>query len=241
MEFSRQEYWNGLPFPSPGDFPDPGIEPGSPALQADDLLTDLWGKPLDSLHKWNHKVFVLLSLAYFTEYNILKVHPCCSTCQDILPFWLDNIPFYIHTMFCLFIVCRTLGFFDVLDVVNNTAMNMWVYESLSLCFLFFWVIPRSSIAGLHDNCIFSILRQRTSFYLCWEETADPAVSPKPRNYIEVFVVFGAQSDPCSQNRAHFLPSVCQSRRRCSPFWDRRKCHREQGVSASSPSQLGLVG
>ena len=35
MEFSRQEYWSGLPFPSPGDLPDPGIEPGSPALQAD--------------------------------------------------------------------------------------------------------------------------------------------------------------------------------------------------------------
>ena len=34
-EFSRQEYWTGLPFPFPGDFPDPGIEPGSPAVQAD--------------------------------------------------------------------------------------------------------------------------------------------------------------------------------------------------------------
>ena len=33
--FSRQEYWSGLPFPSPGDLPDPGIEPGSPTLQAD--------------------------------------------------------------------------------------------------------------------------------------------------------------------------------------------------------------
>ena len=37
MEFSRQEYWSGLPFPSPGDLPNPGIEPGSPALQADAL------------------------------------------------------------------------------------------------------------------------------------------------------------------------------------------------------------
>ena len=37
MEFSSQEYWSGLPFPSPGDLPDPGIEPGSPALQADVL------------------------------------------------------------------------------------------------------------------------------------------------------------------------------------------------------------
>ena len=47
MEFSRQEYWGGLPFPSSGDLPDPGIEPGSPALQADSLLTELQGKPQD--------------------------------------------------------------------------------------------------------------------------------------------------------------------------------------------------
>ena len=40
MEFSRQEYWNGLPFPSPGDLPDPGIQPGSPALQADSLPSE---------------------------------------------------------------------------------------------------------------------------------------------------------------------------------------------------------
>ena len=41
MEFSRQEYWSGLPFPSPGDHPDPGIKPGSPALQADSLPSEL--------------------------------------------------------------------------------------------------------------------------------------------------------------------------------------------------------
>ena len=40
MRFSRQEYWSGLPFPPPGDLPDPGIEPGSPALQADALLSE---------------------------------------------------------------------------------------------------------------------------------------------------------------------------------------------------------
>ena len=40
MEFSRQEYWNGLPFPSPGDLPNPGIEPESPALQADALPSE---------------------------------------------------------------------------------------------------------------------------------------------------------------------------------------------------------
>ena len=41
MEFSRHEYWSGLPFPSPRDLPNPGIEPGSPALKADSLLTEL--------------------------------------------------------------------------------------------------------------------------------------------------------------------------------------------------------
>ena len=46
MGFSRQEYWGGLPIPSPGDLPDPGIEPGSPAFQEDSLPTELRGKPL---------------------------------------------------------------------------------------------------------------------------------------------------------------------------------------------------
>ena len=45
MEFSKQEYWSGLPFPSPGDLPDPVIEPGSPALQADALPSEPPGKP----------------------------------------------------------------------------------------------------------------------------------------------------------------------------------------------------
>ena len=45
MEFSRQEYWSGLPFPS-GDRPEPGISPGSPALQVNSLLFEPPGKPL---------------------------------------------------------------------------------------------------------------------------------------------------------------------------------------------------
>ena len=44
MGFSRQECWSGLPFPSPGDLPDPGVEPGSPALQADTLPSEPPGK-----------------------------------------------------------------------------------------------------------------------------------------------------------------------------------------------------
>ena len=46
MGFSRQEYWSGLPFPSPGDLPNPGIEPRSPALQTDTLPSEPPGKPI---------------------------------------------------------------------------------------------------------------------------------------------------------------------------------------------------
>ena len=55
--FSRQEYWSGLPLPSPGDLPDAGIEPGSPALQTDSLPNDLRGKPRS--HGWSVKSFIL--------------------------------------------------------------------------------------------------------------------------------------------------------------------------------------
>ena len=46
MKFFRQEYWSGLPFPSPGDGPDPGIKLGSPALQADALPSEPPGNPI---------------------------------------------------------------------------------------------------------------------------------------------------------------------------------------------------
>ena len=45
MEFSRQKYWSGLPFPPPGDLPNPGIKPMSPELQADSLLSEPSKKP----------------------------------------------------------------------------------------------------------------------------------------------------------------------------------------------------
>ena len=57
MGFSRQEYWSGLPFPSPGHLPNPGIELGSPALQADTLPSEPPGKPRHCPSPWvNHKL-----------------------------------------------------------------------------------------------------------------------------------------------------------------------------------------
>ena len=57
MKFSRQGYWSGLPFPSPGDLPDPGIEPISPALTADSLLLIHPGSPCSVL-LWKIIIFL---------------------------------------------------------------------------------------------------------------------------------------------------------------------------------------
>ena len=54
MGFSRQEYWSGEPSPSPGDLPDPGIKPRSPALQAEALTSEPPGKPLH----WHSDIYI---------------------------------------------------------------------------------------------------------------------------------------------------------------------------------------
>ena len=69
MRFSRLEYWSEQPFPSPGDLPNPGIEPRSPALQADSLPTEPQGKPI----KIRYYIIKLL------EENIGKIF------SDIIP------------------------------------------------------------------------------------------------------------------------------------------------------------
>ena len=60
MGFSRPEYWSGLLFPSPGDLPDPGVEPRSPALPADALTSEPPGKVVDNLD--TSSLFKLLPL-----------------------------------------------------------------------------------------------------------------------------------------------------------------------------------
>ena len=85
--FSRQEYWNGLPFPSPGDLPDPGIEPRSPALEADALTSEppgitvigcfyqpWWVTPMEFFGRdWLHTVMLISSSD--------KMHLQCLLCS----------------------------------------------------------------------------------------------------------------------------------------------------------------
>ena len=87
MGFSRQEYWSGFPYPSPRDLPDPGIEPGSPALQAESLPFELPGKHLKMvMHAFNQKLkknfflmrnainVVLPELFYFHKHAYSCIH-----------------------------------------------------------------------------------------------------------------------------------------------------------------------
>ena len=71
MGFSRQEHWSGLPFPSPGDLPEPGIEPGSLALQADPLVFEPLGKPPTQM--WAH--------LHVGQHKHVQVHICVCVVQ----------------------------------------------------------------------------------------------------------------------------------------------------------------
>ena len=78
MGFSRQEYWSGLTFPSPGDLPNPGIEPGSPALQADALTSEPPGKQISGCRR-------KICIGKRVQENMPKVHlPISDIC--FLPF-----------------------------------------------------------------------------------------------------------------------------------------------------------
>jgi len=66
MEFSRQKSWSGLPFHCPGDLPDPGIEPGSPALPAVSLPSEPPGKPI--VHKTQLEKQYSCQIIYFSKF-----------------------------------------------------------------------------------------------------------------------------------------------------------------------------
>ena len=92
MGFSGQEYWSGLPFSIPGDILDPGIEPRSPALQADSLPTDPIGNSLFTMsyqfqmyakvislytHTYTYILFqILCHIGYYKILNVSVVVPC---------------------------------------------------------------------------------------------------------------------------------------------------------------------
>ena len=125
MGFSRQESWSGLPFPSPGDLPDPGIEPGSPALQARQMLSRLSHEgspstPVRNGEKAEHWArWILGRVRSSTErqslpdtkwYSCVRAHWQCFTRWNkslsrdpaiiLLSIHPDTVKIYVHTESC---------------------------------------------------------------------------------------------------------------------------------------------
>ena len=97
MGFSRQEYWSGLPFLPLGDLPDPGIEPWSPALQADALTSEPPGKPQDNLNSHYSTPAVVNCSCRLITYYIIYLYLVFIICCLILILQcklLKNMNFY---------------------------------------------------------------------------------------------------------------------------------------------------
>ena len=104
MGFSRQEYWSGLPLPSPGDLPDPGIESGSPTLQADALPSEPPGKQFEVLFKIKY----FLSSSFGFSYTLRKYASYSSrdsrmTLYPLCGFHIPNLPLGIDRSLALVI------------------------------------------------------------------------------------------------------------------------------------------
>ena len=76
MEFSRQDYCSGLPCPPPVDFPNPGIEPGSPVLQAQSLLSEILGSPYICICTW---ICIQIRIC-MVQYMLLPIWICMVIC-----------------------------------------------------------------------------------------------------------------------------------------------------------------
>ena len=127
MVFSRQEYWSGLPFPSPGDLPDPGIEPWSPALRADSLPSEPSGKPTFYL-KCKSDV-ILLSFSFYHPHSRTQAtyYYICAVAPP-LPFQAHFSPGFPD---CLTVLSQVQSLTRVLSWLFTTARAVPHFVQLS--------------------------------------------------------------------------------------------------------------
>ena len=128
MEFSRQEYWSGLPFPSPGDLPDPGIKPRSPTLQADALPTEPPGKPIigkggqqTQTSFWSQGTYVIEGEAKH-EMDHKKTAPWHKVRQSSVPFPGDSRPCSTHSV-GLFLTLKLAATWEWLWLIKCTSLG----------------------------------------------------------------------------------------------------------------------
>ena len=167
MEFSRQEYWSGLPFLSLGDLPKPGIEPESPALKTDALPSEPPGKPkvclggckLKTLKLWHtqkpkerdctHLFFKILFLVFKMKhgYSTMLMVASVSTveqsesdmCISSLPSWI-SFPLSCHRALSSFLCC-TVGSHSLSAFTQSISS---AYVSIPI---FQFILPSLSLLG----------------------------------------------------------------------------------------------
>ena len=125
MGFSRQEYWSGLPFPSPGDLPDSGIKPGSPALQANSLSSESPGKPMLYKIKTNRKA------------NKKPCHKCHLTLpfQHHLLLFIDPWTLFTVCLECPMLICshnKIFSFFKLQSYFLHEVKIACKWSSLTV-------------------------------------------------------------------------------------------------------------
>ena len=137
--FPRQEYWSGWPFPSPGDLPDAGLEPRSPAIQADSLqiygfFTESPGKPYVTINLHN-VIMVLLSLSNIRMSRVFILCVCVCVC-----FWQVGVEGTLHIILFMVLRCANDKPSDWFSAVGNyryTTMRIYtVIKMGSMDFLF---------------------------------------------------------------------------------------------------------
>ena len=126
MDFSREEYWSGLPFPSPGDLPDPGIKPRSPALRVDPLPTEPPGKP-------EATCFNLVANKNIQRQEATLENNACAHYLD----YSDDPWMYIHTHVCCLLFYANRASLGLLLKVTQEKINFKKKKNSFTCPLSF--------------------------------------------------------------------------------------------------------
>ena len=196
MGFSKQEYWIGLPFPSPGDFPNPGIEHRSSALQTDTLPSEPPGKPLANTRP-SYKFMSLVA----GKYKLLVQLPNCP-CEKNFPIpprafplglpwirlprpqsFLKHISFWLKLIFSLsleLLLHPRMLFPTLLPKLSSPWLNsadfpIWPFEAYYIpppwpvcdkSFCYLWVIILSFSVFCWMVVHYPTLRPKSFLYIC---------------------------------------------------------------------------
>ena len=123
MGFSRQEYWSGLPIPSPGDLPDPGIEPGSPTLQADSLPSEL--SFIEFLLYAKLSIYVIFHLTIHTTISKMRTRKLRNSADVIKVIYLRGQAGIQAQIF----LPSTIAHIMILKQFSFTSIPQLIYEN----------------------------------------------------------------------------------------------------------------